>query len=635
MESFGWAGRILRVNLSTGRLSVEATQPYAEQMLGGRGIGQWILFHELDISTSPLGPENKLVLSAGVLVGTLAPGAGRLSVDWKNPQTGGVGSANAGGHFAPELKYAGFDAVVVEGVSEKPVVLFINDGKAEIMDASSVWGKTTWETEDFLRRKLRNEKLRVACIGPAGENLVLGACLVVDRNRAAGRGGLGAVLGAKKLKAIAVRGTRPVKVYDPENFIKQVKECWNKVAAVPTLDMLRINGTLGTSVPKHVRNGQFEEWSASKFENVRRPAWDKYEVSRMACFNCPVYCSHYYRISDGPFAGLASEGIEANTVRAFGSNLDIDYPPALLKLSSLSNQLGIDVDFAGAVLGWAFESYQRGLITTKDTGGYDLVWGNYNSAISLLEDVAYRRGIGNILADGVKRAAEATGAGSEEWALHIKGADINESGLRSDKAWALGISIANRGGGHLDGAPMLLRLNQPIPAKVSQKLWGIANVGPVNGYEHKEAIVFWQQRLKGAFDALGICYLLSQWVGLDALGTEDCAPLVEFATGIKISPEKLMLFGQRVHNVEKAFNTLHTDFNRKDDFPPLRFMREGVESGIFTGEVIHKNKWERLLDNYYIIQGWDSATGLQRKDTLLELGLESVAEKLTVHGKLK
>jgi aldehyde:ferredoxin oxidoreductase len=635
MSSFGWAGKILRVNLSTGKITVEPTKPYAEKVIGGRGIGQWILFHELEPSTEPVSAENKVVLSVGPLVGTLVPGACRLSVDFKNPQTGGVGSANAGGHFAPELKFAGFDAVIIEGQATKPVFLSINNDKVKIMDASHIWGKTTWETEDLLRRQIGDKKLRVASIGPAGENLVWGACLVVDRGRGAGRGGSGAVLGAKKLKAITVRGTRPVQIKNPDIFIERAKICWRKMAASSAMNVLRKGGTIGVSVPKHVRNGQFEDWPAERFDRIRWPAWNRFEVSRLACFNCPVYCSHFYEMTEGPYARLAGEGVEANTIRAFGTNLEIDYPPAIFKLSTLCNQLGIDIDFAGAVLGWAFESYQRDLVSIKDTNGLELVWGNYKAAIKLLEDVAYQRGWARVLAKGVKHAAQSLGEGSERWALHIKGADINESGLRYDKAWALGIAIANRGGGHLEGAPLLLRLNTAIAPEISNKLFGVTDVGPINSYEHKEKMVFWQQKLKGAFDVLGICFLLSQWYGLDALGVEDLAPLFESATGRSTSAEELMLYGQRIHNIEKAFNTLHTDISRKDDYPPIRFMRERIESGPFAGEVIHQEEWDNLLSSYYAIQDWDPETGLQQERQLHNLGLDSIAEKLTSYGKLK
>jgi len=635
MESFGWAGKILRVDLSTGKIAVEPTGPYADQVIGGRGIGQWILFHELDPSAEPMSAENKLVLSTGPLVGTLAPGADRLSVDFKNPQTGGVGSANVGGHFAPELKLAGFDAVVIEGQAAKPVFLSINDDEVKIRDASFIWGKTTWETEDLLRGRMGDKKLRVATIGPAGENLVSGACLVVDRGRGAGRGGSGAVLGVKKLKAIAVRGKRPVKVRTPDRFIQRAKICWQKVAESSAMNALRQSGTVGVSVPKHVRNGQFEDWPGERFDRIGWPAWKKYEISRLACFNCPVYCSHFYRITESPYAKLACEGVEANTIRAFGTNLEIDYPPAILKLSALCNQLGIDIDFAGAALGWAFESYQRGLVSREDTSGLELDWGNYEAAIRLLEDIAYQRGWGKVIAQGVKRAAQALGKGSEEWALHIKGAEINESGMRYDKAWALGIAVANRGGGHLEGAPLLLRLNASIAPDISRKLFGVVNVGPINSYEHKEKMVFWQQRLKGVFDALGVCYLLSQWYGLDALGVEDLVPLFESATGRDTSAGELMLHGQRIHNVEKAFNTLHTDIGKQDDYPPVRFMQERIEGGPFSGEVIHEEAWDNLLNSYYAIQGWNPETGLPQAIRLRELGLDSIAEKLIRYGRIQ
>ncbi len=532
------------------------------------------------------------------------------------------------------MKYAGFDAVVIEGQAAKPVFLSINNDDVKILDASAIWGRTTWETEDILRKYAGDKRVRVASIGPAGENLVSGACLIVDRSRSAGRGGSGAVLGAKKLKAIAVRGRRPVQVQEPNTFIEQARICWRKVATSSAMNVLKENGTLGVSVAKHVRNGQIEDWPVEKFDRIRWPVWKKFEISRLACFNCPVNCSHFYKIAEGPYARLAGEGVEANTIRALGTNLEIDYPPAIFKLSTLCNQVGIDIDFAGAVLGWAFESYQRGLVTSKDTNGLELDWGNYEAAIRLLEDIARRRGWGEVLAEGVRKAAKTLGKSSEDWALHIKGADLNESGMRHDKAWALGIATANRGGGHLEGAPLLLRLNTSIAPDICSRLFGVTDVGPINSYEHKENMVFWQQRLKGAFDALGICYLLSQWYGLDALGVEDLVPLFESATGRNTSAEELMLYGQRIYNVEKAFNTLHTDFDNKDDYPPVRFMRERIESGPFAGEVIHKKKWDKLLSNYYAIQGWNSENGLQPDSMLRNLGLDSIADKLMRHGRI-
>lgn len=634
-QSFGWSGQILRVDLPTRRIRIEPTEPYGMQVLGGRGIGQSILFHELDPNTDPLGPDSKVILSAGPLVGTLVPGSGRLSVDWKNVQTGGVGSANLGGHFAPELKYAGFDSIVIEGKADKPVVLFIQDGKAQLFDASSIWGKNTWETEDALRKQLREPKLRVACIGPAGENLVKGACLIADRSRAAGRGGVGAVLGAKKLKAIAVRGRQPIYVHNPKGFLEQVEKCFSKIKASEWMNYYCIGGTQTLAVDSGVRNHQDDSWPHDRFAKIGWEIYrDKFEVRRVACFNCPVYCGHFHRVKEGSYAGTEGEGVEANTIRGLGTNLDIDSPEAILKGQILCNQLGLDVDFAAATLGWAFESYQRGLLSTRDTGGLELTWGNADAALRLITQICYRQALGALLAEGVKRASDTVGGGSEQWALHIKGADLNEGRMRSDKAWALGIGVATRGGGHLEGAPFVGVILPQLTPEKSLALFGVTDIGDITAYDNKARVVFWQEKVKAIIDCMGICSFFSQGEDLDLNNPDDLAILFSTATGVDMPAGELLRIGQRIHNIEKAFNTLHANFSRKDDFPPIRYMTEPIRSGPYATQVLSENEWNRMLDEYYTLEGWDPATGQQTEAGLLALGLSGVAEKLKQHGRL-
>jgi len=636
VHTFGWAGKILRVNLSTVKISWEATENYAQRFLGGRGIGQFILFDELEPSVEPLGLANKVILSAAPLTGTFAPSAGRLSVDWKNPQTGGVGSANAGGHFAPELKYAGFDSIIIEGQAEQPVFLLITNDKVSILDARDIWGKTTWETEDLLRQRFGDSKMRIASIGPAGENVVKGACLIVDRARAAGRGGSGAVLGAKKLKAIAIRGNKAVAVYDPPRFMEEVKKCWHKINRAGATSRLRAGGTLGQYRGTcETRNYQDVPWSPEKvakttFEVLR----DNYEVRRLACFGCPVYCSHFYEVRDGTYASTACEGLEINSLRAFGPTLDVDYLPAIIRGHAICSQLGIDVDFASATLGWAFESYQRNVLSNSDTGGKELVWGNHAAALGLLEDIAYRRGLGSLLAEGVRHASRVIGRGSERWALHIKGADISEQTIRKEKAWALGMAVAARGGGHLEGARRVASQLPQLTPERSQGLYGVPDIGKPNEYGNKESVVFYFERLKGIIDSVGICCLLSQWTDLDLLGPEDCATLFSSATGIQKSADELMLIGQRIQNVQKAFNTLHAGFSREDDVVPIRFMTEPLESGTHIGELLDKDGLDQMLDAYYRLEGWDVSTGRQTRACLENLGLNDVAEKLERYNEL-
>jgi len=634
-KNFGYTGQILRVNLSTHRIGIEPTDPYVLQALGGRGLGQAILFDELDPSVDPLGPDNKIILSAGPLVGTLAPGASRLSVDFKNVQTGGVGSANVGGHLAPELKYAGFDSVVIEGQARDLVYLVIHDGQVELRDAVHLRGKTTWQVEDTLREQLGDYQLRIASIGPAGENVVKGACLIVDRSRAAGRGGAGAIWGAKKLKAITVRGTNPIHVYNPKAFLGHVEECWRKIQKSCIMELLRAGGTIAMARQSGGWNHQDEEWISERFARLQWEVFrDNYEIGRLACFNCPVYCRQIFGTQEDPYARTVWDGLEANSIRAFGCSLDIDDPAVIIKAHAICNQLGIDVDFVGATLGWAFESYQRGLLSSDDTEGLELTWGNHEAALKLLEKICFRQGIGRILGDGVKMASEALGRGSEKWALQIKGADLNESNMRFDKAWALGICTATRGGGHLEGAPIVGVIQNQINPELSQKLFGIPDIGSITSYDNKERVVFYYEKLKAITDAVGMCYLPSQWMGLDLIGPEDYVNLLTSATGVQILPEELMRLGQRIHNIEKAFNTIHANFTREDDFPPYRYMKEEIKSGPYAGEILARDDWDRALGAYYTQQGWDSSTGQQNETILRELGLKQVAVKLKEYEKL-
>jgi aldehyde:ferredoxin oxidoreductase len=637
----GWVGRVLRVDLGNGRVKIEATSDYAPEAIGARGIGQWILFHELEPPLDPPDPGNKLILGAGPLVGTLAPACSRLSVDSMNPFTDGTSYSNVGGHFAPELKYAGFDSVVIEGKAERPVVLVISDGEAHLQDASHLWGRTTWQTASALRNELGDCRWQIASIGPAGENLVRGGCIIVGNKRAAGRGGSGAVMGSKKLKAVAVRGSGAIRVDSPERFLAEVERCREIINQSSEVKILQECGTHGSfaaggfygTTAQPVRNYHDEDWDPEKTGRLKEHVYrERWEVRRLACFGCPIYCSHFYRIDEGPFAGTACEGMDTNTVRAFGSNLDIACAPALLKAQALVSQLGIDVDMCAASIALAFDLYERGIINKTETGGLELNWGNHEAALTLVEQIASRRAFGNLLADGAMRAAKKIGRGAEKYAMHIKGADLNEAGMRYNRAWAFGITTSTRGGGHLDGAPTLPFLG--ITPEQGQALCGVPTAGDPLVYEENAALVIWFENMKAGLDMLGLCDFTCPTIDVNLLTPHDYAALFSAATGVSMSGEQLMEAGRRIHNVEKAFNTLHGGFTREDDYPPDRLFDEPTESGPYKGEALDRQKWARMLDEYYRLQGWDLATGWQTEAGLVGLGLDMVAEKLRRHSKL-
>ena len=634
---YGYAGHVLSVDLTTGRVVVEDSRPYVDEYLGGRGLGQRVIFAEVPVQAGALDERNVVVFSAGPLVGTLAPASARLSVDSKNAVTGGAASANAGGHFAPELKYAGFDAVVVRGRSARPVYLLVGDGEAALRPAEDLWGQGVIATERAIRRSLGDERARVLAIGPAGETQGRSACIIVDGARAAGRGALGAVLGAKNLKAMAVRGTGALRVRFPERFAGEVARVWRILADSPAAETLRTWGTPSSVARANemcrlaTRNFQDDHWAEERLQEIAPARFKPLEVRRLACFNCPLYCSAFHRVAEGEFAGVACEGFQANLVWDYLAKLDINDRAAAVAIQATCSDLGLDIDNSSGVIAWAMECYENGLLTRKDLDGLDLRWGNYRAVLALLPRLARREGVGDLLARGAREAAAILGGGSERYVIHVKGQEMAE-GIRAAKGWALGTVLAPRGGGHLDGA--MLTETWDLSPEDSMAWLGVPTAGDPTTYEGKAVVAVWYEQFKKAVDALGLCYFITQWRHKDLLGSDHLAALFTAATGRDTSAEELLLVGRRIHNLEKAFNTLHAGFRRKDDLPPPRLVAEPIATGRFAGERLDLERWQRMLDEYYALHGWDRETGWQTGDGLGRLGMAAVAWRLREAGRL-
>ncbi len=629
MRRPGYAGKILRVDLTSQKLSTEPTTKYAERFIGGRGINTWILFNELQPSVRPFDPENLLLFGVGPLVGTLSPFGCRVSVDTKNAYTGGVGSANCGGHFGSEMRHAGFDNIVFRGRSKEPVYLWLNDGEAELRDAHNLWGKTTWETERALRKEHRDNEVRVIGIGPAGENLVKAACIISDRAKAAGGSGVGAIMGSKNLKAIAARGAQSITVAEPERFLRAVDEARITIEQFPKAKKYRRDGYYGVESYfgspvweaglRPVRNGQDDYWAQEKVRLVSGDAMAKYRTKILACYGCPVGCMPWMLVPDGPYA-CEGEGWWNNSSNSFCTRVDCTNPEAAIKAHLRTNQLGLDGDNASVVTAWAFECYEKGLLTIEDTDGLELKWGNHDAVIAILDKIAYREGVGELLADGVKAASERLGKGSEEFALHIKGQDTVD-GVRISKGWGFGVVTSTAAGRHLRGA--------------------VHSLSPENflSYENIPHSVYMQEQFKAILDMTGTCLYNNGLLSWESKIAPDAAryfaELTSSLTGVNISADHFMRIGRQVQNVEKAFNVLHGGFTRKDDYPPKRYWEEPVKSGPYEGEHIDHAAWERMLDEYYTLHGWDPETGLQKRETLEELGLVEVVEKLETRDLLR
>jgi len=631
--SGGLAGKILRVDLGSKKISTEDTEKYARRFIGGRTINSFILLNEMAPETKWSDPENMLIFGVGCLEGTLAPAACRVSIDTKNVYNNGKGSANFGGHFGPELKYAGFDNVVITGKSERPVYLWIHDGEVEIKDASSVWGKTTFETEAILRQELGDDRVEVASIGPSGENMVRGSIVFTNPGKAAGGSGVGCVMGDKKLKAIAVRGHGAVKVAEPERFMTAVNKALAKVKASPYLKgrrkgiieaMLLPESPAWNATAVTCRNGQDDYWPLEKRQRLvgMDSGVPSYKKRMLSCFACPIGGMPFYEIKEGKYAGTKGAGYWINSA-GYSVRLDSDDPAASLRFHLRANQLGLDGDMASVVLSWAFECYEKGLLTTGDTDGLELKWGDEEVILRMQEKLASREGIGDFLAGGVKESARKLGKGSDAFAIHMKGQDSYEP-YRANPGWGFGISVSPVAGRHLRGA---------ITAPESTGPRGL-EWSPTE-YKNVPEAVFWQSQTKEIEDMAGLCIYAGTWGGAHALEVEDYAELISSALGIGVSEEELMTIGRRGVNLEKAFNTIHTGFERKDDYPPRRYMEEPVKSGPSAGQKCDKGKWDEMLDRYYELHGWDKETGLQTRRGLIELAdMEDTIQKLETAAKL-
>lgn len=625
--TYAYAGKILRVDLSNKAVAKEETEKYATEFLGGRGINEWILYNEVKRGISSFDPDNRLLFGAGVLVGTPVLGACRITVESKNVLTGGVGSSNCGGHFGPELKFAGYDNVVIQGRSDQPCYLWINDSTVEIRKAGHLWGRTTWETDDIIREELGDEDIQIMSIGPAGENLVRGACIISNGGRAAGRCGLGAVMGSKNLKAVAVRGSGSISVARPEEFMSLVERQWERFIGHEEYESWERRPDWVTTRNEWsgnpVRNFQDGFWDPEKVEATRTHNLAKYSVRRIACFACPKACSRYLRVAEGEFRGVEGEGYYPATQVNFGCKLDIENLAAIIKAHMLCSQYGLDTDNTVGSIAWAMECYQRGILTSRDTGGLELEWGDHKVVLKLLELIALRKGIGDLLAEGCKRASEKIGRGSDRYCMHLKGQDLMEP-LRTARGYAFGTIVSPIGGGHNRGASIYDSFG--ITAEEGLRLFGIATVGDRKAYEGKAQMCVYQENLKAVIDSLGVCALQTIYYSLRSQNLSELAELLAAATGRTLSVSQLTLIGERIHNIEKAFNA-REGMTRKDDYPPQRFF-EPIPSGPGKGDCWDRENFDTLLDEYYTLRGWDTETGLPRRSTLRRLGLQAVADEL-------
>lgn len=609
---YAWSGKIAKIDLSNRDVKVVPTpEDLKLQYLGGRGGNSKLLFDLTDPTTEPYGERNVIIIGVGPLVGTFAPEAGRFTVTTKSPVNKMLCDGNSGGHFGPELKYAGYDHLIIKGKSNKPVYLFIDNDTIEIRDASHVWGKDVWSADKILKDETDLEA-QTAIIGPAGENLVVTACLINNLTRAAGKCGVGAVFGSKKLKGIVVRGTNTVEVYNPEKFMEEAFRTFEDIFNDPAYKNLSV---YGTPALMDIANAQgwltsynCKKCSFEKIENINAEAFSKYFTKNKACFMCAIHCSHFYVVKSGKYKTLG-EGPEYEATAGFGSNLGIDDPEAILYMNTLCNKLGLDVMTTARAIGWAMEAYEKGIIE-KDVIGFPLKWGDAERVIELIELIAFRKGFGDILAEGAYAAAKKLGG--EEYVIQTKGLPHSMSDPRGKKAYGLGYAVASRGGDHLRALPTAEYAFSPERA---EKMFGTREAANRFGIKGKGRLVAWSENVAALGDSLGICRFATNLIY--GFSVEHMANLMTFATGISFTQSELMKIGERIVNLERLYLVRH-GVSRKDDTLPKRWLEEPNPSPGAKGQVV---ELDPMLDEYYEVRGW-TKDGIPTKEKLKELNIE-------------
>ncbi len=605
----GYGGSILRVNLTTGKISREPTSPeLARDFIGGRGFGIYFLTKEVPVHADPLGPENKLIVSTGPLSGMLAPGGGKCDWTCKSPLTGGYADASMGGHFTAEMKYAGIDSMILEGQSSKPVYLFIDDGKVELRDASALWGKGAIDTEVELKKRY-GEPFQIAAIGPGGENQVLYACINHDYGRQAGRGGVGAVMGSKKLKAIVLHGTSSVPVADPDAYRQAGMALYKACKSADNLkDWTRYGTTIVVSWCDEVGALPTRNFSAGSFEGGKTlygPVMrEQIVITDKGCFGCPCPCGKY---SNMKRYGTQVEGPEYETIGMLGSDLGLSDIQDVAQANLLCDDLGIDSISAGGCIAWAMEAYEKGVLTKEDTDGLDLKFGNVEAVFAAIKKIAARDGkLGALLSEGTKRAALKVGNGTQDYAIQIKGMEQSAYAIHNATAMLISYMTCDVGAHH-------------------NRAWAITydlQVGREKVVPEKVARVIWLQNFRPMFDVLGGCRL--QWVEL-GIDRDLYVPLLEAMTGIKRTWEDLEKTGERIWNLTRLYWMREVDgFDRSWDQPSPRFYTEAPTTGTTAGQITKPEDVQKLLDMYYEQRGWDS-DGHPKKETLEKLKLVEFA----------
>lgn len=630
----GFTGKFLRINLSNEKITKEDLDVnIARLFLSGTGYASKILWNELKPGDNPLGPENKLILSSGLLTGTGCPGSDSLFSCFKSPLTNCWGEARCGGGMGIELKKTGFDMIIIEGKSERPVYLWISDGKAEIRSANHFWGRLVPETQEIIRNEISDPKVRILCIGPAGEKLVRFSNLIVENLRSLGRCGGGAVMGSKNLKAVVFRGNQAVKIADPEKLKELIREMTQLESQHPASGLSK---TEDTESGGKFRNGTssflpiYDELGEIPTKNALSNSWGRghkmynslktYITGSEGCLNCVLKCGKRAEVKQGKWQTPSGNYPEYETMAGFGHYLLNDNVEAIIHLNHFCNCNGLDTISCSNAIAFAMECYEKGWVTKQDLDGVELTWSNMAAVKVMIEKIVNREGFGAILAEGVRNAAGKIGKNSEEAAMHVKGLELPGHDTRSEdggKAWAIQYGTANRGMCHVHPhEPVVIHAcNEIIP----EEFRDIEDRENPYSEKGRGKIVKWAQDYGNVINTLGLCNFHTYLVpGSDPI---RYTKVVKAVTGWEIEFKELLKIGERVSNLQRCFN-VREGIRKKDDFIPKRLMNLPAFGPFSSRAETEIKDYEAMLDEYYTVRGWEIETGIPTPEKLKELGIE-------------
>jgi aldehyde:ferredoxin oxidoreductase len=626
--SHGSTAKILRVDLTTGKIEIEElSEAFYRLYPGGKALAGYFLLNEMPAHTDPFAPENMMVIANGLLTGSPVATATRYVISARSPLTGGYGESEAGGFWGPELKMAGFEAIIIKGKSAELVYLWIQDGKAELRSAKHLWGRTPLDVQATIRSELGDDKVRVLQIGPAGENLIRYACITNDLRHFNGRNGMGAVMGSKNLRAVAVRGH--------QRYLSMANDAASLQALGKRLSQEAVKHPLSWDLQQRGTPGLVEalntggilptrNFRQGAFEGVDKIKWEAYEsqllTARRSCYACAVRCKREVAVD-----GKVSEygGPEYETVAVFGSDCGVDDIQAVARANELCNEYLLDSISAGATIAFAMECFEHGLIGLKDTDGIDLRFGNADAMLAMIGKIARREGIGDLLAEGSRRAAEKIGGDSHFFAIQVKGQELPMHDPRGKVNVGLGYAISEIGADHLVVAHDTMLMNpDSVSFKGAQGL-GLQSAQPPRVFnEEKTSHFFTLERWTSFEKVSGLCFFGP--VPRSFIQAADVVEAVRAATGWDVTLEELLTMGERATNLARVFNA-REGFSRKDDVLPERLF-EGLENGALQGQGMPREDFEKALTRIYKTKGWDEQTGIPTRERLEALSLGWAAD---------